>query len=83
MFLLNIALAPFLSTSTQYFRKLSFFLYDKVKLHFVEHGMLVPQGYDLKALEPIGHLGAVFSHLHPLHELKLLKWESYGTLHTV
>jgi hypothetical protein len=28
-----------------------FFLYDKVKLHSVEcflHGMLVPQGYDLK-----------------------------------
>ena len=27
--------------------------------------MLVPQGYDLKALERIGHLGAVFSHLDP------------------
>jgi tripeptide aminopeptidase len=29
------------------------------------HGMLVPQGYDLKALERIGHLGAVFYHSEP------------------
>jgi hypothetical protein len=49
---------------------------DKVKLHSVEcflHGMLVPQGYDLKALEPIGHLGAVFSNFDPLYQLKALK----------
>ena len=56
----------------------------KLKLHSVEcflHGMLVPQGYDLKALEPIGHLSAVFSHLDLLYQLKILKWKSYGTLH--
>jgi hypothetical protein len=55
-----------------------------VKLHSVEcflHGMLVPQGYDLKALEPIGHLGAVFFHFDPLYQLKILKQGSYGTLH--
>jgi hypothetical protein len=43
--------------------------------------MLVPQGYDLKALEPIGHLGAVSSTYTLLYQLKILKWESYGTLH--
>ncbi|MBM7714991.1 hypothetical protein JOC94_004548 [Bacillus thermophilus] len=32
-------------------------------------------------VEPIGHLGAVFSHLDLLYSLKILKWESYGTLH--
>ncbi|MFU0789344.1 MAG: hypothetical protein ACFWT6_05270 [Virgibacillus proomii] len=37
------------------------------------HGMLVPQGYDLKVLEPIGHLGAVFSHFEPLYQLKDLE----------
>jgi hypothetical protein len=45
-------------------RKRSFFLYDKVKLHSVEcflHGMLV---------EPIGHLGAVFSHFDPLYQFR-------------
>ncbi len=58
---------------------------DKVKLHSVEcflHGMLVPQGYDLKALEPIGHLGAVFYHLDPFGPNQNLEvGESYGTLH--
>ncbi|MBM7713887.1 hypothetical protein JOC94_000857 [Bacillus thermophilus] len=33
-------------------------------------------------VEPIGHLGAVFSHLDLLYSLKFLKWESNGTLHT-
>ena len=49
---------------------------DKVKLHSVEcflHGMLVPQGYDLKALERIGHLGAVFFHLDPFITTQVLK----------
>ncbi|MBM7717651.1 hypothetical protein JOC94_004682 [Bacillus thermophilus] len=32
-------------------------------------------------VEPIGHLGAVFSHLDLLCSLKILKWEAYGTLH--
>ncbi|MBM7715671.1 hypothetical protein JOC94_002660 [Bacillus thermophilus] len=32
-------------------------------------------------VEPIGHLGAVFSHLGLLYSLKILKWEPYGTLH--
>ena len=35
--------------------------------------MLVPQGYDLKALEPIGHLGAVFSHLDPFVSTQALE----------
>ncbi|MBM7716237.1 hypothetical protein JOC94_003257 [Bacillus thermophilus] len=32
-------------------------------------------------VEPIGHLGAVYSHMHLLYSPKILKWESYGTLH--
>jgi hypothetical protein len=35
--------------------------------------MLVPQGYDLKALKRIGHLGAVFSHLDPFVPTKALE----------
>jgi hypothetical protein len=47
-----------------------------VKLLSVEHGMLVPQGYDLKALERIGHLGAVFSLLNFSMFLQLLMRET-------
>ena len=32
-------------------------------------------------VEPIGHLGAVISYLDLLNSLKMLMWESYGTLH--
>ncbi|MBM7716796.1 hypothetical protein JOC94_003820 [Bacillus thermophilus] len=48
---------------------------DKVKLHFLvclSQEMLV---------EPIGHLGAVYSHLDLLYSLEILNWEFYGTLH--
>ncbi|MBM7717148.1 hypothetical protein JOC94_004173 [Bacillus thermophilus] len=32
-------------------------------------------------VEPIGHLGAVISHLDLLYSFQILKWGSYGTLH--
>ncbi|MBM7715420.1 hypothetical protein JOC94_002407 [Bacillus thermophilus] len=32
-------------------------------------------------VEPIGLLGAVFSHLDLLYSLKILMWEAYGTLY--
>ncbi|MBM7714178.1 hypothetical protein JOC94_001150 [Bacillus thermophilus] len=32
-------------------------------------------------VEPIGHLGAVYSHLVLCYSLKIFKWEAYGTLH--
>nr|QRZ16786.1 hypothetical protein JUJ52_13360 [Virgibacillus sp. AGTR] len=43
--------------------------------------MLVPQGYELKALEPIGHLLAVDPHFPKLVSLCFLKWGSYCQLY--
>ncbi|WP_299632415.1 hypothetical protein [uncultured Virgibacillus sp.] len=45
------------------------------------HGWLVPQGYDLKALKPIGHLLAVDPHLSILVSLDCLKCGSYCQLY--
>lgn len=42
---------------------------------------LVPQGYDLKALEPIGPLLSVDPHLQFLVSFEFLKWGFYWQLH--
>ncbi|GAA0440617.1 hypothetical protein GCM10008934_32070 [Virgibacillus salarius] len=57
----------------------------KVKLPFMGavylHGWLVPQGYDLKASEPIEHLLAVVPTLFLIGFTLLLEWGGYCQLY--
>ncbi|WBX79772.1 MULTISPECIES: hypothetical protein [Virgibacillus] len=48
---------------------------------FIPHRLLVPQGYDLKAFEPIGHLLAVDPPLIHIGFALLLKLGSYCQLY--
>ncbi|WP_299630217.1 hypothetical protein [uncultured Virgibacillus sp.] len=45
------------------------------------HGWLVPQGYDLKASEPIEHLLAVVPTLFLIGFTLLLEWGGYCQLY--